>query len=269
MDLLVRDMYASVTAGWRPAVEIFILATLLYAVFSFLRDARSAAVLRGAFFAWVGALAILMIASQALGLHHVTWSLVRLLALAAIGVFIVFQPEIRRGFVRLGQGAVTNLFARNRADLVDEVVTAIAEMAKNKIGGLVAIQRDVDLDDFMEGGVTLEAHLSSQLIVSLFMPASPLHDGAVILRRAKVAAAGCLLPLTDNPDVSKTLGTRHRAGIGLTEVTDAVTLIVSENTGRISVGVRGELMQGLSVEDLRGILRRLCAEADIPALHSI
>jgi len=220
------------------------------------------------FFAGICAVAALVFAAQALELTRLVWVLERAMALAAIGVLVIFQPEIRRGLVRLGQSSFANLFARTKSRVVDEVVEAVTSLAKNRIGALIALERDVSLGDYAEGGVRLDARLSAQLIVSLFMRDSPLHDGAAIVRAGRVAAAGCLLPLTDNPDVSRTLGTRHRAGIGLTEDTDAVTVIVSQETGRVSVGVRGELMQGLSVEDLRGILKTLCAEVEFEALHS-
>jgi diadenylate cyclase len=225
-------------------------------------------VLRGTFFAVVGAAAVLLVCAHATAMTRLVWVLERLVALAAIGVLVIFQPEIRRGLLRLGQGTIANLFARRKPHLVDEVVAAAVAMSKRKIGALVAIQRDGSLGEYIEGGVRMESHLSSELLVSVFVPGSPLHDGAAIVRGGRIAAAGCLLPLTDNPDISKALGTRHRAGIGLSERTDAVAVIVSEQTGTISVGVRGELMQGLSVEDLRGILHKLCVHLEEDVMHA-
>jgi diadenylate cyclase len=230
---------------------------------------RGAAVLRATFFVGAALVLALLVVAQLTGMGRLAWVLERLVVLGAVGVFILFQREIRRGLIRLGQDSVANLFARSKTGVVDRVVDAVATLSKQQTGALIAVERDGSLGTFVEGGVRLEANVSSELIVSLFVPGSPLHDGAVVIRAGKVAAAGCLLPLTDNPDVSVSLGTRHRAGIGLTEETDAVTVIVSDESGQISVGVRGELMQGLSVEDLRGILRKLCAQVELEALDSV
>jgi diadenylate cyclase len=255
-----EQVWRSLIADWRPAAEIAILAVVIYLVFRFLRGTRGAAVLRGAFFAILAALAALFLVAEALELARVVWVVERLAALTAIGVLVVFQPEIRRGLMRLGGSPFVNLFVRRRPRLVDEVVEAAAAMSKKKAGALVALERDASLWDYIKGGVRLEARVSSELLTSLFVPGSPMADGAAIIRDGKVAAAGCLLPPTDTPEVAKALGMRHRAAIGLTEETDAVAVVVSADEGAISAAVRGELMQGLSIEDLRGILTKLCSE---------
>ena len=252
----------SLASDWRPAVEIVLIAFVIYGAFRFLRGARGAAVLRGAFFALVAALALALFASQALGMAGLQWVLERLIALAAIGVLVVFQPEIRRALVRMGRSPFVSLFFKADSGTVDEVARAVGVLSKQKSGALIALERDDSLADYAKGGVKLDAEVSSELLVSLFAEGSAIGDGAAILRAGKVVAAGCLLPLSENADVAKSLGTRHRSGVGLTEQTDAVTVIVSGGTGNVSVGVRGELMQGLSMEDLRGILRKLCAVSE-------
>ncbi len=258
----LRQTAESLVSDWRPAVEIVLIAFIVYGIFRFLRGARGAAVLRGAFFGLVTLLALALFASQALGMARLQWVLERLIALAAIGVLVVFQPEIRRALVRMGRSPFVSLFFKAESGTVDDVVKAVAAMLKQKSGALLAIEREDSLASYAKGGVKLGAEVSSELLVSLFAEGAPLRDGAAVLRAGKVVAAGCLLPLTENPDVAKTLGTRHRSGVGLTEETDAVTVIVSGGTGKVSVGVRGELMQGVSVEDLRGILTKLCAVSE-------
>ena len=269
MTEFLRQIVDTFASDWRPAVELVLLIVIVFMIFQFLHGTRGAAVLRLTFFIGAAIMVTLLAVAQVTGMSRLAWVLERLVALGAIGVFILFQREIRRGLIRLGQDSVANLFARTKTGVVDRIVEAVAALSKQQTGALVAIERDGSLSTFIEGGVRLEANVSAELIVSLFVPASPLHDGAVIVRAGKIAAAGCLLPLTDNPDVSVALGTRHRAGIGLTEETDAVTVIVSDESGQISVGVRGELMRGLSVEDLRGTLRKLCAQVELEALDAV
>jgi diadenylate cyclase len=152
------------------------------------------------------------------------------------------------------------VFLKRENVVIDEIVTAASRLAKDKIGALIAVEREIGLGSFIEGGVYIDAEVSADLIDAVFWPGSALHDGAIIIQSGRIAAAGCLLPLTDNPEVSKRLGTRHRAAIGLTEETDAITVVVSEETGKISLGVRGHLEQDLDRESLRKIMRELLTE---------
>jgi diadenylate cyclase len=142
--------------------------------------------------------------------------------------------------------------------VISEVVRAAVELSKRRVGALVAIQREVGLGVYIEHGVRLDAEISAETLWTIFTSTGPLHDGAVILRQGRIAAAGCLFPLTENPDLSRTLGTRHRAAIGVTEDSDAVAVVVSEETGRISLGLEGELREGLTPEELRAQLLELC-----------
>jgi len=258
----VEETWRSLSADWRPAVEIVVLAFLIYFVFRFLRGTRGAALLRGVFFVGLAGLAVLFLVAQAAGLARLVWVMERLFVLAAVGVLVIFQPEIRKGLVRLGQSPFVNLFVRRRATVADEVVEAAASLSKSKTGALIAMEREESLADYAEGGVRLDAVVSAELLASLFAPGSAMHDGAAVIRRGRLAAGGCLLPLRDNPELAKSLGTRHRAATGLTEESDAVTVVVSEETGAVSLGVRGELKRDLSVEDLRGLLGKLCADVE-------
>jgi diadenylate cyclase len=202
------------------------------------------------------------------GTERLSWVLENLLTLSVIAVIIIFQPEIRRALVRLGQNPLVDFFVRTETPVVDEIVKACASMARRRVGALIAIQRRVGLGSYVEMGTQLDAQVSADLINTVFFKDTPLHDGAIVIQGDRIAAAECLFPLTENPAISKDLGTRHRAGIGLTEESDAVVAIVSEETGRISVAVKGELMGGLSVEDLSDILADLCAEATVPNLEA-
>jgi diadenylate cyclase len=259
------DVGRSLVSDWRPAVEIAALAVLLYLAFRFLRATRGASVLRGSFFAVLCGLAALFLAAHFLELPRLVWLLERLIALGAIGVLVIFQPEIRRGLVRLGESPFVNLFVRHRSEVVHEIVEAVVALSRRKRGALIAVERREDLENYIAGGVRMDARLSAELLTSLFSDGSPMADGAAIVREAKVAAAGCLIPLSDNPDVAKSLGMRHRAAVGLSEETDAVTVVVAAETGKASVAVRGELMQDVSVEDLRSTLARFCSEVEVEA----
>ena len=144
--------------------------------------------------------------------------------------------------------------------LIEELIRAVSNLSKEKIGALIAIEREISLGTYVEGGVFIDAEVKADLIDTVFWPGSALHDGAIVIQNERIAAAGCLFPLTENPEISKRLGTRHRAAIGLTEETDAVTVVVSEETGNISVGVRGHLERDLDRDSLRRILRELLTE---------
>ena len=256
------------TRLWGPLLEILVITTVIYLVLKFMQGTRGAGILRGMILFFVLAFLAVFVARRFVGMDRVSWVLENLLTLSVIGVIIIFQPEIRRALVRLGQNPLVDFFVRTETPVVDEIVKACANMAKRRVGALIAIQRRVGLGSYIEMGTRLDADVSADLINTVFFKDTPLHDGAIIVRGDRIAAAECLFPLTENPDISKDLGTRHRAAIGLTEESDAVVVIVSEQSGRISVAVKGELMGGLSVEDLSDILTDLCAEATVPNLEA-
>jgi diadenylate cyclase len=162
--------------------------------------------------------------------------------------------------LRLGQNPVFRVFLKPEYKVTNEIIKAVGTLSKNKIGALIAIEREVGLDNFIETGTRLSADVTSELICTVFWPGSPLHDGAVIIQEQKVIAAGCLLPLTENTELSKSIGTRHRAGIGLTEETDAIVIIVSEETGTISTGFKGVLNRNIDEKGLKKILDELSTE---------
>ena len=201
--------------------------------------------------------------------------------LIGLAVIVLFQSEIRRTLARLGRKRWLGLGRGYRApESVNEILMAVEVLAPRHIGALIVLERDIGLRTFIESGVTLEARITRDLLLSIFTPGLPLHDGAVIVQKDRVAAAACFLPLTTSPVLSRELGTRHRAAIGITEETDCLSIVVSEETGRISVGAFGELAQGLTLPEVRERINRHFgverpgsiqideSPADIPLAHS-
>jgi diadenylate cyclase len=240
------------------AVEIAILAAVIYVILRFLVATRGGGFVRGLLVLLLLFAFVLRFLIAALGLERLQFlygeSLSTLVLLAAI----LFQPELRRGIARLGEHSFARRFMPSGpAAEVSEVTRAVARFARERIGALIAFERDDSLQTYVEGGVPLEALLDHLLLEAIFHEGGALHDGAVIVRSGRIAAAACLFPLTDNPEISKRLGTRHRAAIGITEEKDAVAVVVSEETGQISLAVSGALRQNLTVPDLEDVLEDL------------
>ncbi len=242
---------------FKAAAEIFIIFLMLYFVLRFMQGTRGVGVMRGLVFVLVIATVMLLFIVRSLQLYTVDWLLTEFLPMITIPFIILFQPELRRALVRLGENPFLGLFFKGEAPMLDEVVEAASVLSRNRLGGIIAIERKVGLDHFVEAGTRVDANISSDLINTIFWPGSPLHDGAVIIQEQRIVAAGCLLPLSDSPTVDKTLGTRHRAGMGLTEETDAISIIVSEETGVISLAVKGQITSGLDEKGLRKTLGQL------------
>lgn len=245
----------------KNAVEVFIIFLLVYAFLRLMQGTRGFGVLKGlAIFVALLALVVIVI-SRAFRLETVTWVITSLMPLIVIPLFILFQPEVRRALIRLGQNPLFGVFFRSRGQFIDELIEAVFGMARNKVGALIAIEREVGLSSYVEGGVPLDGEVSAELLKTIFWPGTPLHDGAVVIRQERIAAAGCLFPLTDNPQFTSELGTRHKAGIGITEESDAVVIIVSEQTGRVSLAARGGLQEDIGEKALRRALEEIAAES--------
>jgi len=241
----------------KAIIEILIIAIVIYLLMNFLRGTRGAGILKGTIFFLISAVLALILTTGYFKLSRIDYLLSRFLAVAVIAIIVIFQPELRRGLVRLGQNPLFGFFFRDESRAIDEIVRAVATMSKKKIGALITIVREVGLEALVEGAVRLDAELTAELLETIFWPGSPLHDGAVIIQNLRVRAASCVLPLTDNPSLSKSVGTRHRAGIGISEETDAISVIVSEETGTISVAVRGQISSGHDIDSLRTTLQKL------------
>jgi diadenylate cyclase len=236
-------------------VEILLVYLFLIVVYKFVKGSSGDSALRGVAIIFTILLIGVYLVADTLNLYRVEKLLEKVVDYLFIAVIIVFQPELRRGLSRLGQNRVFNRLLAPKDDIVPKVVASIFRLSRGKTGALIAVERGVGLRNYVERGIEIDAMFTPELIDSVFYPGNPLHDGAIIMRGSRVVAAGCLFPLTENPDISKRLGTRHRAGIGLSEETDALVIIVSEETGKVSVALKGELQQDLSRDQLEKTLR--------------
>jgi len=244
-------------ADWRAVLEVLLLATVLYWILRFLQESLGPSVLRGLAFFIVVLFVVLLFVARLFEMRVITALLTNFPEFFAIALLIMFQPELRRALVRLGESPLLRKVLRPRGDLISTVVGAVGIMSEKQIGALIALEREVPLSPYVDGGVKMDSHITSELLITLFYPGTPLHDGAAIIRGDRVVAAGCLFPLTENPLVSRGLGTRHRAGIGVTEQSDAITVMVSEETAAISFAVRGSFTSGINPAELEQTLRDL------------
>lgn len=236
---------------WKPLIEMAVLWFIIYKLLVFIKGTRAVQVLRG-----IIIIVIIFFLTQKLGFDVINWIFKQLFALSVIVFFIVFQPELRSGLARIGREKVFGSIITEER-VIEEVAKSASMLSKKKIGAILAIQREVNLEPYTESGVAIDSNVTSELLNTIFMPNTPLHDGGVIVHGDRIIAAGCLFPLTQNPDVSKLLGTRHRAAIGLTEETDAVCVVVSEETGAVSIANAGKLTRDLDRERLINHLRAL------------
>jgi diadenylate cyclase len=239
----------------RSALDILIIAILIYYLLKLLRGTRAVQMLVA-----VGLLALFYRGAQWARLEMVEWLLTTLLPYVAIALIILFQPEIRRALSRFGRNLSLMKFAsHNPKASYDDIVMAAEYFSQNRIGALMVVERQAGLRTYIESGIPLDAKISYDLLLSIFRPGSTLHDGAVIIEGSRVAAAGCFLPLSLNPMISKQLGTRHRAAIGITEDSDAVVVLVSEETGSISFAFGGAIETNLTPDELSDRLGELVA----------
>ncbi len=245
---------------FKSGFEILLIFLLVYAFLRLLEGTRGEGILKG-LSVFLGALALITIViTHWFPLETVNWVLTHIAPVILIPFFILFQPEIRRALIRVGQNPLFSMFFKPHAHFTDALVGAIFDMGRDKIGALIAIERQVGLSSYVEAGVRLDCEVTAELIKTVFWPGTPLHDGAIVIRQQRVAAGGCLFPLTDNPHFSAEMGTRHRAGIGITEESDAVAIIVSEQTGKVSLAVKGAIQQDLDEKALRHALEDIAAE---------
>ncbi|SDO99632.1 diadenylate cyclase CdaA [Desulforhopalus singaporensis] len=225
---------------WQDLVDILVVAFVIYQLISIIKGTRSVQMVVG-----IGILTVVYFMATVLDLSSLKWIFQTFLSSILIIVIIVFQQDIRRALTRVGKSPFHQGHDILEKDL-EEIIRTLFYLAKRRIGALVVLERDTGLGDFIESGFKLDANLTKELLISVFMPVSPLHDGAVIVSEGKISHAGCILPLTQNPYINKKYGTRHRAAIGLSEETDAVVLVVSEETQEISIVRHGALT---TVED--------------------
>ncbi|MFC0213746.1 diadenylate cyclase CdaA [Paenibacillus chartarius] len=230
-------------------VDIVIVSYVIYKFILLIRGTRAIQLLKGIIVV-VGA----WVLSTLFELKTLQWMMSQMFTFGVVGLIIIFQPELRRALEQLGRG---KLFSRGFSEedqaineRIDEVAKAVSHLAKRKIGALIVFEKETGLTDYIESGTPMESRISSELLINIFIPNTPLHDGAVIIRGGQIMAAGCYLPLSENPFISKELGTRHRAAIGMSEVSDAMCVVVSEETGQMSVTLNGHILRDVQEDAL-------------------
>lgn len=236
-------------------IDVILVWFVIYKLLMVIQGTKAVQLLKGIF-----VIVVVQSLSQLFGLNTLGWLMEQAMSWGFIAVIVIFQPELRRALEQLGRG---KLFSRNASTeedaqerMVEAIVKSTAYMAKRRIGALMSIERETGLNEYIETGIRLDSQITSELLVNIFIPNTPLHDGAVIIQKNKIAAAACYLPLSESPFISKELGTRHRAALGISEVTDSLTVIVSEETGHVSLARNGELHRDLTQEQFKEMLMK-------------
>ncbi|GAB2484508.1 diadenylate cyclase CdaA [Alkalibacterium psychrotolerans] len=261
IDFLTNYDWSRLLA-WRTAVnviDILIVAFFIYQLMRIVRGTRAVELLKG-----IGIILLLKAFSVVFQLYTTEFVVDFVIQWSALALIIIFQPELRRGLEHLGRGS---LFGRKRRSnpsevIVDNLSHAIQYMGKRRIGALISIEMETGLDEYIATGIPLNAELTSELLINIFIPNTPLHDGAVIIKDYKIATAASYLPLSESPAIPKKLGTRHRAAIGLSEVSDAITIIVSEETGEVSISRRGNLINDMTHDEVIHYLNKELVETE-------
>lgn len=249
------------------AIEILVLAVIMYHIAIWIRNTRAWMLLKG--LALLGLAALIAAIFQ---LNVILWLFEKTIGVGLTLLVVVFQPELRHALEQLGQKKIINTFnffddPRDKMErfsdkTIDCIIKAVYNMAKTKTGALIVIEKDVVLSEYERGGISLDSNISTELIMNIFEHNTPLHDGAVLVRGNKIVSATCYLPLSDNLHLSKELGTRHRAGVGISEVSDSLTIIVSEETGKVSIAVGGKITRNINADSLRKRLKNLQNKTD-------
>ncbi|MBN6889843.1 diadenylate cyclase [Cytobacillus horneckiae] len=234
-------------------IDILLVWFVIYKLIMVVRGTKAVQLVKGIF-----VILLVKVISDQFHLQTLGWMMEQVLLWGFLAIIIIFQPELRRALEQLGRG---KFFARSgnqeemdQSQLLESIVKSVDYMAKRRIGALISLERETGMGDYIETGIPLQSKISSELLINIFIPNTPLHDGAVIIQKNQIAAAACYLPLSESPFISKELGTRHRAALGISEVTDSLTIIVSEETGGISLTKNGELHRDLKLERFKELL---------------
>jgi len=248
------DIFNNANFRWLlDLLDILLVAFIIYRIILLIKGTRAVQMLVG-----LAVILIVYVGSQVGGLYTLHWLLENFLSSIILVIIVIFQSDIRRALIHVGRNPFfADLSYKEETEVIEELIKASVNMANKRIGALIVIERETGLNDFLEVGVEIDAKVSSDLITSIFLPFSPIHDGALVIQQGRLKRAGCFLPISQNPDISKALGTRHRAAIGLTELVDAVAIVVSEETGKISVVVGGRITRDLDSTSLKRVLSRL------------
>jgi diadenylate cyclase len=245
--------------AWRPALEILILAVGIYYVFSYVRGSRGWPVFTG----FLVVLLTLVIGTGLLNLQVLKWLMQTFFAGIAVAALVIFQPELRRMLAELGRLPLFNT-AREERENIEVIVEAAENLAEVKIGALIAIEQSITLQSIVESGIIVDCEATPEMLETIFFPNNAIHDGGVVIKGNRIQQAACIYPLTRRQDLSKSMGTRHRAAIGLSEETDAIVVVVSEETGSISYAYKGELVRGVTLEELRAFLSSVLVKTTKP-----
>ena len=262
MDI-VENVFKNIVSsvGITDVLDIAIITFLVYKLLGFIRETRAEQLAKGLLL-----LVVATVLSKWMHLYTLHWLLSGLISAGLVAIVVIFQPELRRALEYLGRSRITNIFGEVDKDeakrIVGQFVEAVDSMSASRTGALIVIEREISLNDIVETGTVIDSQITAQMIGTIFYEGTPLHDGAVIVRGDKLYAAGCVLPLTQNKELNKELGTRHRAGIGITENSDALVIIVSEETGIISIAQNGKLTRFLDGKTIEKKLLNLYFEGE-------
>ncbi len=261
-DFLNTSLYPFIkSVRLTDIIDIILVAFIVYTVIKFIRQTRAAQLLKG-----VAILLVVMYLSDWFQLNVINFILLNTMQIGLTALLIIFQPELRRALEHMGRSKFGNILNFDESgsdiDMIDEICLAVNSMSRCKTGALLVFERHTKLDDMLTGGTLINSDISSELVENIFVPNTPLHDGAVVIRDGKIYKAACVLPLSSNKNLSKEFGTRHRAALGISEQSDCVSLVVSEETGRISVMTNGDMIRNLSVSSLSRLLNKLVSEPE-------
>ncbi|MEN2774228.1 diadenylate cyclase CdaA [Acetivibrio clariflavus] len=259
----------SIKGPWdlvKTVVDISIVSYAIYKMAMLVRETRAWQLIKGILFILIASKL-----SDILGLRTIAFILKMIIQYLAIALVVLFQPELRRGLEQIGRSRFKSFFSFEDESYtikvksnIEEIIKAVVEMSRTFTGALIVIERETKIGDIINSGIQIDSNVTSELLINIFTPNTPLHDGAVVIRGDKIKAAACFLPLTENPNLSKELGTRHRAALGISEVSDAIVVVVSEESGKISVALNGGLTRNLTSDTLRKALSKNLLEKDVP-----
>ncbi|MGB3366863.1 MAG: diadenylate cyclase CdaA [Acidaminobacteraceae bacterium] len=243
-------------------IDIMIVAYVIYKVLFLIRETRAEQLIKG-----IIILLIVQKLSEISKLYVLNFLLKNTMTIGVVALLIVFQPELRRALEYIGRSkligsSLADIFEKENNHTMEQIVTAVTKLSRDRIGALIVLERETGINDIVETGVAIDSKISSSLLINIFIPNTPLHDGAVIIRKNRIMAAGCILPLSENHTISKELGTRHRAALGIAEQSDSIVIIVSEETGTISVSMEGKLTRYIDTNTLKGIIKNAYSEAN-------
>lgn len=258
----------SIKGPWdvvKAIIDISMVSFAIYKIAKLVRETRAWQLVKGIFFILIAARL-----SVILGLRTIAFILKMIIQYLAIALVVLFQPELRRGLEQIGRSRFKNFFSLEDENYtikvksnIEELIKAVVEMSRTFTGALIVIERETKIGDIINSGIEIDSKITSELLINTFTPNTPLHDGAVVIRGDRIKAAACFLPLTENPNLSKELGTRHRAALGISEVSDAIVVVVSEESGKISVALNGGLTRNLTSDTLRKALSKNLLEKDM------